>query len=131
MNSSLLTWCDIHLNHLKDRTHNAKKRSGELSSRLFETYKNSVRPHGCHIYNSAADMAMSTMCPCPSKHHGPPQWKFLLRCCERFPSISMQKKCVQQFVFMFTKMYHILLFIEYAHMKNEQYVLYVPLILVL
>ena len=50
MHFSLLMWHYCHLKHLKDRIHNAKnRRSGELSSRLFETYKNAVRPHGYHI----------------------------------------------------------------------------------
>ena len=34
-------------------------------------------------------MAMSTMCPCPSQHHGLPHWKCTLRCCEKFPGISI------------------------------------------
>ena len=49
MHSYLLTWRDSHIKHLKDISHNEKnRRSGELSSRLFETYKNDVRPHGFH-----------------------------------------------------------------------------------
>ena len=43
----------------------------------------------------------------------------------------MQKTRVQQFVFMFTTMYHILLLMEHTHMNNKQHVLCVPLILVL
>ena len=55
MRSSLLKWRDLRFKQLKDRSHNAQnRRSGELSSRLFETYKNSARPHGCHIYNYSA-----------------------------------------------------------------------------
>ena len=57
IHSLLLTWCGHHLKHLKDRSKNAQnRRSSELSSRLFETYKNSIGPHGCHICNSDADM---------------------------------------------------------------------------
>ena len=67
---SLLTWSDCHLKHLKDRSHNSKnRRSGEISSCIFETYNISVRPHACHIYNTAADVTMPTMCPCTSKRH--------------------------------------------------------------
>ena len=63
---SLLEWRDCHIKHLKDRSHNAQyRRYGHLSSHLFETYKNSVRPHRFYIYNSAASMAMAKMCPCP------------------------------------------------------------------
>ena len=71
MNSYLLTWRDCHLKRLKDRSHNAQnRRSDEISSHIFETYNNDVRPHGCHIYNTAVYMAMSKMCPCTSKRHG-------------------------------------------------------------
>ena len=67
MYSSLLTYPDRHFKHLKDRSNNAQnRRSGELSIHLFETYKNSVRPHGCYIYNYAEDTVMETMYHCPS-----------------------------------------------------------------
>ena len=33
-------------------------RSGELSSSLYKTYKNAVKPHGCHIRCTSADMDM-------------------------------------------------------------------------
>ena len=76
MHSSLLTWIDHSLKHLKDISHNSQnRRSGELSIHLFETCKNSVRPHGYHIYNSAAEMAMSKICPCTSQNHGLPHCK--------------------------------------------------------
>ena len=65
INSFPLTWHDHHMKHLKDRIQDAQnRRSGEIPSRIFETYKNTVRPHGCHIYNTAADMTMATICPC-------------------------------------------------------------------
>ena len=65
MHSYLLTFRDQYTKHLKDISHNTQNiRSGKLSGRLFETYKNYVRPHGCHIYNYAADRAMAKMCPC-------------------------------------------------------------------
>ena len=40
MHSYLLTWRDRHIKHLKYISHNEQnRRSGELSSHLFETYK--------------------------------------------------------------------------------------------
>ena len=45
--------------------------------------------------------------------------------------INMQQTCVQKYVFVFTKMYHVVLFMAYTHMKNEKYVLHVTLILVM
>ena len=93
IHSSLLTWRNCCLKHLKYRIHNAQnRRSGEISSCIFETYNNAVQPHGCHIYNTAADMTMGKMYPCISKHHGFLHCKFLLRCCENFPSIVLPSK---------------------------------------
>ena len=90
MHYFLLTWRDLHLNHLKDRSHNAQKqRSGEISSRIFETYKNAVRPYGYHIYNTTAGMAMATMWTYTSKHHGLPHCKCVLRCCDKCPIIAL------------------------------------------
>ena len=43
----------------------------------------------------------------------------------------MQQTHVQKYVFMFTTIYHVVMFIVYAHKKNKQYDLGVPLILVL
>ena len=84
MNSSLLTWQDHRLKYTKDRIHNAQnRRSGEIPSRIFETDNNSVQPHGCNIYNNAADMAMATMFPCNSEHHGIPHWECVLHCFDK------------------------------------------------
>ena len=48
------------MKNLKDKIHNAQnRRFGELSSCFYETYKNSVKPHGCHIHCNAAGMAMA------------------------------------------------------------------------
>ena len=51
MNLYLLIWRDIHTKRLKDRSHNAQiRRSGEIVSHIFETHKNYIKPHGCHIH---------------------------------------------------------------------------------
>ena len=71
MHFYLLTWRDRRLKKLKYRSNNAQnRRYGKISSRIFETYKNVVRPNGFHIKNTAADMAITTMCHCTSKHNG-------------------------------------------------------------
>ena len=50
MHSSLLTWHGCPLKQIKDLSHNVQNiRSGEIKSRIFEAYKNSIRSHGCHI----------------------------------------------------------------------------------
>ena len=59
MHSSLLSQRNRHLKQLRDISHNVQNRgSGDISSPMFETYKNAVRTHACCIYNIAADMAM-------------------------------------------------------------------------
>ena len=71
MNYSLLIWHNRRLRQFKYRSHNAQnRRSGEISSHMSETYKNTVQPNGCHIYSTSADMAMATMCTCNFKHRG-------------------------------------------------------------
>ena len=93
MHSSLLTWHYCHLKHLKDRSnHSQNIRSSELLGRLFETYKNSVRLHGCYIYNSSADMDIENLCPCPSQYHGIPHWKCVLRCFDKCLGISIPRQ---------------------------------------
>ena len=80
----LLTWRDHHLKQLKDQIRNAQnRRYGEISGRVFEMHKYSVRPHGCHIYNIATEMDMETMCNCSSTGQGLTNRKIVLRCCDR------------------------------------------------
>ena len=140
MHSSLLTWCNCHLKHLKDINLNElNRRSGELSSHLFEAYRNFVRPHGCHIYKSDAEIAMAKMCPCTSHHHGyhagniycdvvinAPVLVYLVR-----RQIQTQQTCDFLYIFMFTAMYCVVMFMAQTHMKNEQDVLCVTMLLVL
>ena len=87
MHHFLLIWRNRRLKHLKYRSHNAQnRRSGEISSHIFETYKNAVRPHGCHIYNTDVDMDMVIMCPYTYKHHGILNWICVLSCFDKLPS---------------------------------------------
>ena len=74
MHCALLTCSDSHMKQLKHQSHNAQnRRSGKKESFIFETYNNSVRSHGFHIHNTAANMDMETMCTCTSAHHALPQ----------------------------------------------------------
>ena len=60
-----------------------------MDNRLFDTYKNSVIPHGHHIYATAAEMAMVTMCAYPPSQHALTHWKCVLRCCANCPHIDL------------------------------------------
>ena len=70
------------LEKLKDKIQNAQiRRSSEKSHHIYETYKNTVMPHGRHIYSKSSDISHVKMCTYPQSDHALPQWKFVLRCC--------------------------------------------------
>ena len=60
-----------------------------MSNILFDTHKNSVVPHGRHIYQTESDTDMSKICEYPSSQHALPQRKFVLHCCTNFPHIDL------------------------------------------
>ena len=63
IHSLLLSWRDSYLKKIKDKIQNAQNiRSGEKSHHIYETYKNTVMPHGRNIYAKSADMAQATLC---------------------------------------------------------------------
>ena len=62
VHSSLLSWRNRHLEKLKYKRQNAqRRRSGEKAHHINKTYKNTVIPHGQHIYAKVSDMVKSTM----------------------------------------------------------------------
>ena len=66
IHSSLLSWRDRYLEKLKDKSKNAqRRRSGKKAHHIYETYKNTVMPHGRHIYAKASDMANAKICTYP------------------------------------------------------------------
>ena len=81
MHSSLLTRCDHYPKKLKYQSNNShNRRSVEIKSRIFETYKNDVIPHGHNIQKLVTYMTMATMCPFSSAQHAQPHWKCVLIC---------------------------------------------------
>ena len=46
-------------------------------------------PHWRHIYSKAYEMTKSTMCSYSQSDHALPNWKCVLRCCAKFPSINL------------------------------------------
>ena len=66
IHSSLLSWRDRYLKNMKDQSQNAQsRRSGEKEHHIYTTYKNTVMPHGSHIYAKSSDMENATMCTYP------------------------------------------------------------------
>ena len=66
IHSSFLSWSDRYLKKLKDKIQNTQsRRSGKKSHHIYETYKNTVIPHGRHIYTKSSDMVNATMCTYP------------------------------------------------------------------
>ena len=69
----LLTRRGYQTKQPKDQTPNAQKiRSGEIASRIFETYNDAMRPHCCNIHNTASDMAMVKMFHFTYEHNALP-----------------------------------------------------------
>ena len=58
------------------------RRSGEKARHIYETYKNTVMPHGRHIYANTSDTEKATMCTYPKYDHALPHCKCVLRCCD-------------------------------------------------
>ena len=76
--------------NINDLSQNAQnRRSGEKANYLFETYKNSVIPHGRHIYAKSSDMDMDTIFSYPSSQHAFPHWKCVFHCCYSCPRIDL------------------------------------------
>ena len=79
IHSSLLSWRDRYLENPKDQSQNAQiRRSGEKAHHIYTTYKNTVMPHGRHIYAKASDMANAKMCTYSQPDHALPHWKCVL-----------------------------------------------------
>ena len=90
VHSSLLSWYYGNFCKLKDQIQNAQnRRSGKKSNRIYETYKNMVMPHGRHIYTKAYDMMKSTMCAYTQSYYALPNWKFVMQCCAKCPSVNL------------------------------------------
>ena len=90
IHASLLPWRDRYLKNLKYQIQNSQNRlSGEKSHLIYETYKNTVIPHGGNIYAKASDISKSTMCAYTQSDHALSQWKCALRCCTNCPSINL------------------------------------------
>ena len=62
---------------------------GEKQIHIYETYKNTVMPHGRHIYAKAYDMAKSKVFAYSHSYHELPHCKYVLRCCAKCPSINL------------------------------------------
>ena len=87
----MLSWRDIYLKKTKDQSQNAQSRSsGEKTHHIYTTYKNTVMPHGSHIYAKASDMENGTMCTYPKSEHALLHWKCVLQCCYGWPCINIQ-----------------------------------------
>ena len=90
IHSSLLSWHDRYLKKLKDKIQNSQsRRSGEKAHHIYITYKNTVMPHGSHIYAKASDMDNATMCTYPQSEHGLLHWKRVFRYCADCPCINI------------------------------------------
>ena len=75
----LISWRDRYLKKLKYQSQNSQnRRSSEKSNHIYETYKNTVIPHGRYIYAKAPDMEKAKMCAYPQSYHALSHWKCVL-----------------------------------------------------
>ena len=51
--------------------------------------QNYVMPHGKHMFKTASDMEMETMCAYPSYNYLLPHWKCMLCCCAKCTRIDL------------------------------------------
>ena len=65
------------------------RRSGEKAHHIHETCKNSVMPHGRHIYTKASDMAQTTIYAYPQYDHALTHCKCVLQCCADCSCINL------------------------------------------
>ena len=89
MHSSLISWRDRYLKKLKDIKMLKTEGPSKKKICIYETYKNTVMPHGRHIYTRAYDTAKATMCAYSQSYHALQHWKYVLRCCAQCPSINI------------------------------------------
>ena len=76
IHSSLISWCYWYFKKLNYQIQNAQnRRSGGKENNIYETYKNTVMPHGRHTYAKAYDIAKETMCAYSQSDHALPHWK--------------------------------------------------------
>ena len=54
------------------------RRSDEKAHYIYTAYKNTVMPHGRHIYAKASDMANAKMCTYPHYDNALSHWKYSL-----------------------------------------------------
>ena len=86
----MLSLRDSYLKKPRIKNQNAQNiRSVEKAHHIYTTYKNTVMPHGRHIYAKASDMAKATMCTYPQSDNTLPHWKCVLRCCSGCPCINI------------------------------------------
>ena len=60
-----------------------------MTNYVFDTYKNSVMPHGKHMLKTAYGMDVATMCAYKSSKYALPHWRCVLRCCAKFQIIDL------------------------------------------
>ena len=56
---------------------------------IYMKYKNTVMPHGRHIYAKESDIANDTMCTYPQYDHALLHWNCVLRCYAEFTHINL------------------------------------------
>ena len=67
----------------------SKQKVWEKENGIYETYKNTVMPHGRCISAKAYHIANTTICDNSQYDNLLPHWKCVFRCCAQCPSINI------------------------------------------
>ena len=79
MHSSLISWRDSYVKNSRISAKMIKTEGlGKKKIRIYESYKNTVMPHGRHIKAKTYDMAKAKMCVYSQSDHALPHCKCVL-----------------------------------------------------
>ena len=123
MHSSLLSWRELFWKNLEIKFIMRKTESLVKWPIVYPRHiKNSVNPHGNHMFQTASGMAMATMCEYPSSKYALPHWKCVLSCCAQCPRIYLpspesyqhNSNVISTILFMCINTLHVLLWMSDA-----------------
>ena len=82
----IMAW--LLLKKPKDKIPNAQnRRSGGKANHIYETFKNTMIPHGYNICAKSYDMSKAKTCEYSQLDHALPHWKCVFQYCAQFQSI--------------------------------------------
>ena len=97
-----------------------------MESVMFETYKNTVIPHGYHIHKISADTDMDKMCDFPPDQHMSSHCKDVLSFCDNVQILSHLVKNLIVIVPKRVQNHHSVICMTVVNYNQKKHVCYVP-----